>query len=149
MKEIVTGSITYQGRNTVTEYFKRMIPYGGMLNLAMAIPFATAFVWGFRDVKVLVALAMPLCISVAYTVYLVVQYNHYKNVVLTDVQTVVPRIGRGARTFPLEIEVTRDGETTTERTHEIFDGCFLELSTYTNTPQRAGYDEKRGRWVII
>ena len=67
----------------------------------------------------------------------------------TDVQTVVPRIGRGARTFPLEIEVTRDGETTTERTHEIFDGWFLELSTYTNTPQRAGYDEKRGRWVII
>ena len=147
---------TYRGSNTMSRVF--------LLPMALVLSFASMWVLSLV-VFIIGAVTNPRWLSTdGYGILLLVsiivfggavyywrEYRHYSTVVLTNVQTVIPKLGETGvtRAYRLEITVTINGEERTEYTHQIFDSNGLPLIKYVDKPHKAGYDPIRGRWIII
>ncbi len=85
---------------------------------------------------------------VGIMIFDLIQYIHYRNVELTDVQFVVPKIAESTARgeHSLGFTVVQDGVTQEVTTHMIFRG---DVADYLDKQQEVGYDPIRGRWVII
>ncbi|MCR5376125.1 MAG: hypothetical protein K6E71_05185 [Lachnospiraceae bacterium] len=87
---------------------------------------------------------------VAFTISLLVRYIHYRLVVLTNVQCVLPKVTESRKwRIPLRFEVTVGGTTQEVQTEAYFGYKGLCLTDYVDKPRVAGWDEERQCWVII
>ena len=149
MGKIVSDGVrsVYKGANTVSEFFGWAFVLSLFLNVivgggVLALRNVLRPMWLYLEALLLLS---------GVTIYLLIQYVHYKRVALTNVQSVVPKIAKNgfAHTVSFRIEVTRDGVTTEERTHAVFSEDVNVLTKYVDQTVLAGYDRKRKRWVII
>ena len=143
-KIISDGTVSiYEGANTASGY------YGSWLAVYAVISTigSAAFVVDLPLERMYQALELFL---VAFTISLLVRYIHYRRVVLTNVQCVLPKVteSRDWR-IPLRFEVTVDGTTQEVQTEAYFGYMGLCLADYVDKPRVAGLDEERQCWVII
>ena len=143
------GVKVYRGSNTVSEHYRgsfigfliMCVVFGGFIVLAILKSGETLT----DNLKYVILVVLVFGIPAVFDL---IQYIHYRNVELTDVQFVVPKIaGSTARgEHWLTFNVIQNGVTQEVTTHIIFRGDVVD---YVDKQQEVGYDPIRGRWVII
>ena len=156
-----TGEWTYTGPTTMTKYHKHSLPglfavmafFEVVLALSLLISKGSvrrAMTSSGGKILFFVLFHAFLSVFAAREVWL---FHRSKQVVLKHVQRVVPKLGdlerseAGTTSFNLHFPVVVNGRMQEGKTDFIFD--TKNYVDYVDIPQNAGYDEKKGYWVII
>lgn len=143
------GVKVYRGSNTVSEHYR--VSFIGFLIIGVVLGGITvmAILESSKDPSTKLGAAfLIISMFVGLMIFDLIQYIHYRNVELTDVQFVVPKIAGSTAggVHSLGFTVVQDGVTQEVTTHMIFRG---DVADYLDKQQEVGYDPIRGRWVII
>ena len=143
------GVKVYRGSNTVSEHYR--VSFIGFLIMGVVLGGITvmAILESSKDPSTKLGAAfLIISMFVGIVIFDLIQYIHYRNVELTDVQFVVPKIAESTARgeHSLGFTVVQDGVTQEVTTHMIFRG---DVANYLDKQQEVGYDPIRGRWVII
>lgn len=161
---LVAGSTqewTYTGPTTMTKYHKHSLPglfavmafFEVVLALSLLISKGSvrrAMTNSGGKILFFVLFHAFLSVFAAREFWL---FHRSKQVVLKHVQRVVPKLGdlerseAGTTSFNLHFPVVVNGRVQEGKTDFIFD--TKNYVDYVDIPQNAGYDEKKGYWVII
>lgn len=155
---------TYMGPNSATRYYRNN---RGLVLALFCVVFGLAVVFaillcknlpeGVSVVEMFFSewyfafwlLIVPLYLA-GYLIYGVFQSRYYNNVLLTDVQRIVPQVGDFMRRrFNLVFEVVKDGQKMTVKSQRFFDCNNVNINEYAGRPCTVGYDSKRKHWVVI
>lgn len=143
----------YRGENTASEYYcvnYLVLLAGGVFLVIMTAIFLILDHSRMDDMSLILISFIPAAAYIFGLILIRMQFTHYRDVTLTDIQWVVPRLLPSGRMIAFAITVTRDGETKEERTQCIFGGYNkLSPSHYAGESRLAGYDAGKGRWVLL
>ena len=156
----VTEEYIYSGETTVTRYYGRNMPFVFPIMVGVEFLFVLFLACpelmeedtgGFLTLLGLFHNFLGCVVGYDYW-----QRHRSRQVVLTHVQRVVPRLGDTTQSgrdeqYSLRFPVVVDGRQTEGSTEPVFHtgGGALGLRNFVGTAQNAGYDPERRCWVII
>lgn len=156
-----TGEWTYTGPTTMTKYHKHSLPGLFAVMAFFEVVLALSLLISKGSVRrAMTSSGGKILFFVLFHAFLSVfaarefwLFHRSKQVVLKHVQRVVPKLGdlerseAGTTSFNLHFPVVVNGRMQEGKTDFIFD--TKNYVDYVDIPQNAGYDEKKGYWVII
>ena len=156
-----TGEWTYTGPTTMTKYHKHSLPGLFAVMAFFEVVLALSLLISKGSVRrAMTSSGGKILFFVLFHAFLSVfaarefwLFHRSKQVVLKHVQRVVPKLGdlarseAGTTSFNLHFSVVVNGRMQEGKTDFIFD--TKNYVDYVDIPQNAGYDEKKGYWVII
>ena len=156
-----TGEWTYTGPTTMTKYHKHSLPGLFAVMAFFEVVLALSLLISKGSVRrAMTSSGGKILFFVLFHAFLSVfaarefwLFHRSKQVVLKHVQRVVPKLGdlerseAGTTSFNLHFPVVVNGQMQEGKTDFIFD--TKNYVDYVDIPQNAGYDEKKGYWVII
>ena len=156
-----TGEWTYTGPTTMTKYHKHSLPGLFAVMAFFEVVLALSLLISKGSVRrAMTSSGGKILFFVLFHAFMSVfaarefwLFHRSKQVVLKHVQRVVPKLGdlerseAGTTSFNLHFPVVVNGRMQEGKTDFIFD--TKNYVDYVDIPQNAGYDEKKGYWVII
>ncbi|MBS7263188.1 MAG: hypothetical protein KIG36_06245 [Eubacteriales bacterium] len=145
-------------QNTAEKYYRHALAVYAALTVLIVLLFVgtalACYASGADGISFLYGALFVFLFLAAPTVYYAAQYRYYKNVILSDVQTVKPEGTDTAffRSVGLRATVVSDGSTRSVITKHVF-GVGLagpnRLDDYIDKNVEIGYDKEKDEWIVV